>query len=526
MQIFLISLIFFYLYVILKYRKAYYMLQQNWYNMSNRYGSWIVKNAKKVFFTYELLFLPFVAIGTFFCDKVILLNLLVFFVCFLLELKKVKKEQHKKRFVITKRVQRLIFTTLFLFLLLHIGIYLSFQEERKMLYYLMFYALGYFSFLIVYIINWINMPIEKYVYHYYKKRAVKNLNQFTNLEVIGITGSYGKTSSKTILNTLLESKFNTYATPKSFNTPYGLMGSINQGVTKFDDYFIAEMGASAVGQIRELCDLVHPKYAILTTLGVAHLETFKTEENIVKTKFELVESLPSNGVAVLNKDDIKQVQYKRKNTCETIWYGIKEKADVMAKNIEISKDGTSFEVVFKGGEKAYPFHTVLLGEHNIYNILSAIALAHYLGVEIEKLQNATKMIEPIAHRLELKTYNDVCIIDDAYNSNPTGSKMAVEVLNQMPGKKVIVTPGMIELGAKEYECNYTFGTQLASICDAIILVGEKRTKPIQEGIKSMNYQKPLYVINDVKEAFSIINQIKEENTYVLLENDLPDLFTE
>ena len=198
----------------------------------------------------------------------------------------------------------------------------------------------------------------------------------------------------------------------------------------------------------------------------------------------------------------------------------------MAKNIEISKDGTSFEVVFKGGEKAYPFHTVLLGEHNIYNILSAIALAHYLGVEIEKLQNATKMIEPIAHRLELKTYNDVCIIDDAYNSNPTGSKMAVEVLNQMPGKKVIVTPGMIELGAKEYECNYTFGTQLASICDAIILVGEKRTKPIQEGIKSMNYQKPLYVINDVKEAFSIINQIKEENTYVLLENDLPDLFTE
>lgn len=526
MQNFLISLIFFYLYTILKYRKAYYMLQQNWYNMSNRYGSWIFKNIRKVFITYELILLPLLWIITFFCDKVILFNLLIFFFCFILELKKVKKEQHKKRFVITARVQRLIFTTFLIFLLLHFGIYYYFDETKQIWYYLLLYAFSYLSFLIVYIINIINMPIERYVYHYYKKRAIKNLNQFTNIEVIGITGSYGKTSSKTILKTLLEAKFNAYATPKSFNTPYGLMGSINNGITKFDDYFIAEMGASAVGQIKELCDLVHPKYGILTTIGVAHLETFKTEENIIKTKFELIESLPKDGIAILNRDDKNQVEYKRKNTCKTIWYGIENDADVRAINIEISKDGTSFDVVFKGNEKKYPFHTVLLGEHNIYNILSAIALAYHLGVEIEKLQNATKMIEPITHRLELKTYNDVCIIDDAYNSNPTGSKMAVEVLNRMPGKKIIVTPGMIELGAKEYEYNYAFGQQLALVCDEIILVGENRTKPIQEGIKSKDSQKQIYIINDVKEAFQIIQKIKEENTYVLLENDLPDLFTE
>ncbi len=348
-----------------------------------------------------------------------------------------------------------------------------------------------------------------------------------NLNIIGITGSYGKTSSKNILNTVLSSEFNSYPTPKSFNTPYGLMKSINNGLDKFDNVFIAEMGACKLKDIKILCDLVHPKYGIITTIGVAHLETFKSEENIVKGKFELVESLPSDGVAILNRDDQKQVNYKIKNNCKVIWIGIDNDADIKASSINLSYNGTSFKVKFKGDEKEYQFETKLLGRHNIYNILDSLAVAYDLKVPIPKMQMAVKSLVPTEHRLNLIKYKDMFLIDDAFNSNPTGSKMALEVLNMMPGKKIIVTPGMIELGPHQYDLNYKFGEYIADVCDEVILIGEHQTKPIYEGLISNNYSKEhIFILNDVKDAFVLMEKLKSNETYILLENDLPDLFNE
>ena len=187
----------------------------------------------------------------------------------------------------------------------------------------------------------------------------------------------------------------------------------------------------------------------------------------------------------------------------------------------------SFDCHFKGDKNKYNFETKLLGTANVYNILSAIALGHELGMSIKQLQLGTKKIKTIEHRLELKKYNKITIIDDAYNSNPIGSKMALDVLNLMEGKKIIVTPGMIELGEEEYKLNKKFGMQIADVCDKVILVGKNQTKAIQDGLKEKKYDKAkIDIINDVKEAFTIINRLNEDNVYVLLENDLPDIFNE
>ena len=230
----------------------------------------------------------------------------------------------------------------------------------------------------------------------------------------------------------------------------------------------------------------------------------------------------------MNADDEYQLSYELKNKCKVIWIGIDNKdADVVATNIKLSHNGTTFDCLFKGDKNKYKFETRLLGKANIYNILAGIALGKELGLTIEQLQMGVLKVKPIEHRLELKKYGDINIIDDAYNSNPVGSKMALEVLNLMPGKKIIVTPGMIELGSEQYELNLEFGKQIADVCDEVILVGRKQTKPIYDGLMTKDYnEKHIHVINDVKIAFELMQKLKGKETYVLLENDLPDIFNE
>ena len=386
----------------------------------------------------------------------------------------------------------------------------------------------YLSYFIIWLANKINVPVEKCVYLHYKSMAIKKLKSM-NIPVIGITGSYGKTSSKNIINDILNVKYNSFATPKNFNTPYGLIRSINNYLDKFNDIFIAEMGAFKVGEINQTCKLMHPKYGILTTIGEAHLESFGSRENIQRGKFELIESLPSDGLAILNSDDEWQVSYKIKNSkCKVLWTGIKnQNADIVATNIKLSGTGTNFDVKFKGDDNLYSFHTKLLGTHNVYNLLAGILLGKELGMSISELQRGVGMVKTIEHRLELKKSGTLNIIDDAYNSNPVGSKMALEVLNLMPGTKIVVTPGMIELGDKQYELNKKFGEYIADASDYVILVGKEQTKPIYDGLIEKNYNKDrIYIINDVIDAFGIMRSIDDGNTYVLLENDLPDLFNE
>jgi UDP-N-acetylmuramoyl-tripeptide--D-alanyl-D-alanine ligase len=441
----------------------------------------------------------------------------------------VTKEQSKKPLVITARIKRLYVTLLIIYLLITLPMIINFNEKYIHVYYAFVGFSIWFNYLFVYIANIINKPVEKLVFLHYKRIALNKLNSMVNLKKIAITGSYGKTSTKNFLNDILNVKYNSFATPKSFNTMYGLMNAINNYMDKFNDVFVAEMGAFKRGEIKEKAEFIKPQYGILTVVGTAHLESFGSRENIQKGKFELIDSLPDDGVAVLNKDDEYQTSYKIKSKCKTIWVSLKDKsADVYASNIKLSDEGTKFTCTFKKTKEKCVFETKLLGEANVYNILEAIALAYELGMNSDEIKIGVKRINTIEHRLELKKMDNITIIDDAYNSNPVGSKMALDVLNLMPGTKIVVTPGMIELGEKQYELNKEFGKQIADVCDKVYLIGKNQTKPIQDGLSEKNYNNDnIKIFNQFKVAYDdIIKTSGNHKTVILIENDLPDSFTE
>jgi len=521
-----------------KGKKSLHMLQQNLYNENNRYLKWVLKN--KIQFLYlDLLIVIISLIGVFVIYDLEPVSIICMILISLLSViqaliwrRNILNDQNKKKLVVTARIKRLITTITILFA---IPLFLLFTNLDNQSYcwtiILILCSMSYLNVFVVFIAMLINTPIEKCVYLYYKTKAQNKLKQMTNLKIIGITGSYGKTSSKNILGDILNIKYNALPTPRNLNTYNGLIMTVNNYMDKFCDIFIAEMGAYVKGEIAGLCKLVKPKYGILTTIGTAHLESFGSEENIIEGKFELIESLPSDGFAVLNGDDPKQVNYQLKNKVRTIWVGIKNKdADVLATNIKCSNKGTSFDIKFKGEDKTYHFETKLLGNHNVYNILAGIACGKEFGIDIDDLIKAVKNVKPVEHRLELKRLGNFYQIDDAYNSNPVGAANACEILGMMPGMKVVVTPGMIELGDKEDFYNKEFGKEIAEVADYVILIGKKKTIPIREGLLTKGFDKEkIIVFNDVREAYPYIGNLantSENEVYALFENDLPDTYNE
>jgi len=528
MKLFLISLIPYLIFSIYKTKKSFHMLQQNYYDLDLRYFRWIFSNIRKITFENDILFV-LLGLLLFFNSAIAIGVFIILYGIIFINYNK-KKVIAKKPLVITARIKRLSFTMFLIYFITVISIINNFNFDYIVYYYVYLGLITYLNYFVVMFANIINIPVEKCVYLYYKVGAKKKLKNM-NIPVVGITGSYGKTSSKNIINDILNVKLNSFASPKSFNTPYGLINSVNNYLDKFNDIFIAEMGAFKIGDIKQNCKIVKPKYGIITSIGEAHLESFGSRDNIMKGKFELIESLPSDGLAILNGDDEYQKKYNIKNNCSVKWIGIdNKKVDLYATNIKLSGSGTSFDCVFKGDKTKYKFNTKLLGKHNVYNILAGILLGKELGLSINELQRGVSSVKPIEHRLELKKLGHINIIDDAYNSNPVGSKMAVEVLGYMDGVKIIVTPGMIELGKEQYNLNYKFGEYISEVCDYVILVGEKQTKPIYDALIEKKYnKKKIFILNDVREAFPLMNKlsnIEDKSTYVLLENDLPDLFNE
>ena len=529
---FCISLIPFILLMIIDFKKSLHMAQQNLYNDDNRFLKWIIKDLKQfktptkcsivVIITYLIL----IALRL---DSKIIVSIYFFLVClviFIIKIKEEKASDTKIGLKITARVKRLIITNILLLVIF--SFLLKLVPIFNLKYLLLFIYDFALNFIVIFSII-INKPVEKLVYLSYKTKAVNKLRQMNNLKVIGITGSYGKTSSKNILSDILNVKYNTLPSPKNFNTPYGLIITVNNYLDKFDDILIAEMGAYKVGEIKGLCELVKPKYGILTKIGTAHIEIFGSQENIQKGKFELIESLPHDGIGVLNADDELQRSYNLKNNCKIIWIGIESKdVDVRATNIKTNNNGTTFDVIFKGDKNKYEFTTRLLGYNNIYNILASVALAKEFGLTIDQIKKAVLGVKSVEHRLELRQAGNITYIDDSYNSNPVGSKMALDVLGKMPGFKIVMTPGMIELGDKGYELNKKFGTYMLGNTDVVILVGEKITKPIRDGLKEVNYDdKNIYVVKTTKEAFGLVKSLTaNREAYVLIENDLPDIYNE
>ncbi len=369
-----------------------------------------------------------------------------------------------------------------------------------------------------YILTW---PIEKAVSRWYINDAKKILRSNKNLTVIGITGSYGKTTTKFILNRILSERFNTVCTPQSFNTPMGVVRTVRGSIKPQTQVFVCEMGAKNVGDIKEICDIAHPKYGIITSVGPQHLETFRSVDNVFKTKFELADEVKKNGgFALVNADSEGIAERVSDDTNGIIRFG--EGTKYFADNLRSGAAGSSFDINLDG--EKISVSTKLLGKHSVSDILAAAALAHMLGVSADDIRIAIASLKPTEHRLELKNFNGGLLIDDAYNANPEGSVEAIRVLSTFEGmKKTVITPGLIELGEREYECNKTLGLEAAKVCDIIILVGQNRSKPLREGVLSTDFNPDnLYVVSSFQEAMNVYLPLSGKNSVVLLENDLPD----
>lgn len=427
----------------------------------------------------------------------------------------------KKPLVYTARVKRQYITAIALYIILSVAsilldifVYPVFISNVALIipsYYLLF-------------VNLLNRPAENAVRRKYINEAKKKIASLPNLTVIGITGSYGKTGTKYILERLLSEKYNVLMTPASYNTTMGVVKVVREQLSAAHDIFICEMGARSLGEIKEICDIVKPKYGIITSIGPCHLETFGSIENVVKTKFELCDALPDDGVIFLNADN-EHIAKKNDVAKKAVYYGLEnEKADITANILSLSEKGTSFEVVKDGASTK--LSTKLLGEHNILNILGCVAVAKHLGVSDDALVLGAKRIEGAPHRLSLIKGADFCIIDDSFNSNPAGSSAALKVLSGFEGCKVIITPGMIELGEKQDEYNFELGKKAAAVCDFIFLVGEKQTRSIKEGVLSCGYEKERLVVFDrVEDAINTAKALNvKERKVILIENDLPDNF--
>ena len=514
----LVSLLTWAFYIGQRMLKTIHMLQLNSYR-NTRLWTWYTRNFMRT--VHVLHVLPVVAIVLLFSDYE-RLAYACWIAAFLLLAITFPKEVEKKKLVYTPRVIRLIVTTS---IVLIVGVALLATTSLIALTVLFLVAL--LPTFVLFLTNTINRPIELAINRYYVNDAKRKIKQHTQLQVIGITGSFGKTSVKHFLSTLISNSFHTLMTPGSFNTPNGVTMTIRANLQPVHEVFICEMGAKQRGDIREICDIVHPKYGIITSIGEQHLETFKSLDTIKATKFELVESLPADGVAFLNMDDenIASQLEKSKLQCKVVTFGSSNAdVDYFAADLRYSPNGCTFTVKCRDGEQQ-EFETVLLGDHNIQNLIACIAVGHTLGISLEKLSAVTRKVRPVKHRLELKRSGKITIMDDSFNSNPVGSKAALDVLAQMPGHKVLITPGMIELGEKEYTYNYAFAEAAAKVCDTIILVGPKQTKPMQDALQAVGYS-PYYVAKHLQEALTQMHTITAEDMVVLLENDLPDNYNE
>lgn len=431
-----------------------------------------------------------------------------------------------KKLVYTPRVKRLIATCSVLFVIFSaLALIPFFNEPLRHIFALITIFLSHFPWFIMMVGYFINQPIEKSVSKHFVNDAKKILRQNKNLKVIGVTGSFGKTSVKFMLGRILSEKFNTLVTPESFNTPMGVVRTIRSSLNPSTEIFVAEMGAKNIGDIKELCDIVNPTLGIITAVGPQHLETFKTIENIANTKFELADACIKNGGTVYANFDSEDAKTKAKSSAEyanIISYGSSDALST-ATNIKMTESGTQFDVNYKNHK--FSLTTKLLGKHNLINLLGAATLALDLGVDEKQIRYAVSTINAPAHRLELKSFiNGSLLIDDAYNSNPVGSLEAVNVLASFDGKKkILVTPGLVELGEKEYECNFALGAKAAENCDIVILVGKNRAIPMKDAIEKTDFKKEnLYIANSFADAMKILQGITDKNTVVLFENDLPD----
>lgn len=383
--------------------------------------------------------------------------------------------------------------------------------------------------------NMLMVPVEAQIRRSFVRRARSRIAAYKPF-VIGIAGSYGKTSTKNIMAQLLAPHKRTLPTPKSFNTLMGITRTINENLEPNHELFIVEMDAYNPGEIAEMCELVKPQVGVITSVGPQHLERFGSLARITDSLYELVASLPPTSPAVIyGGDSTSAILAERAIDAgyRVVRYGLESELDapfdVMASDIVVDEHASHFTWSWLAEGLEFRVSIPLLGQHNILNVSAALAVIHLLGLPVVQVVHNAIRLEPVQHRLQLMpSKGGITVIDDSYNANPVGVHNGLDVLAQIPGRaKILVTPGMVELGSIEEAENKCFGKHAAQVCQHVILVGAQQTKPILTGLQESGFSpEHIHVVNTLEEVTATLGQIAKPGDVVLFANDLPDTYLE
>lgn len=399
------------------------------------------------------------------------------------------------------------------FVLMFVGGYLNSGEMD-----LIIFATGIliFDILTPFIVSFIVLllqPVTVLLRNRMIRKAVKKRESLENLLVIGITGSYGKSSTKEFLKFILSKEFKVVSTERNENSETGISQCILNNINDEHEIFICEMGAYNRGGIKFLCDIARPKIGILTGINNQHLATFGSQKNIIKAKFELIDSLPIEGLAVLNWDS-KSVRDNFKSSVSSIKYSALEKQDVWAEDIKGGKERISFKLLFKTGE-SYSLELNINGVHNIPNILAAVAVAKKLGMEGDNIVERLKEMDSSVGGMKFNEFNGFDVVDATYSSNFNGIISHLDYLKNWRGKKILVMPCLIELGQEGRKVHEDIGRKIGEVCDLAIITSRDYLKELKKGGSNIVF------MDNGERIFEKICSFAKEGDVVLLESRVP-----
>lgn len=423
------------------------------------------------------------------------------------------KDKLLLRLKFTKRIIRLIATLLLIYLVVFI-------LTKSFLVVMVGYLLTPFVVILSCIIN---LPLELLIKKHYINQAKKKLNKLKSIVKIGITGSYGKTSTKNIITGIVENNYLTVKTPASYNTIMGITKVINNNLNSKTEVFVCEMGASKVNEIKKMTKLIKPDIRVITDVGFQHISTFKSLENVIIAKFELLNTNNEDSIIVLNGDN-ENIRSNSENFKNVTYYGLNKTNTFNARNITSNTSKTTFDI-YNYDKYIMNIETKLLGLHNVKNILSAYAITKCLkrkniDISDDTFKETIRKIEQTPHRLSYKQVGNIHIYDDSYNANIVGFKNGVDVLKESIYKKIIITPGIVEAGNKEQELNEEVASTIENVFDDIYIIDNISGRYIYNKLTKTPQVK---LVKSFQDAYQdVLKNNQHEEVALLIANDLPD----
>lgn len=342
--------------------------------------------------------------------------------------------------------------------------------------------------------------IEKFLFFAFKKEAKKKLKSMDKLQIVAITGSYGKTSIKNFVAEILSKKYRVYATPRSVNTIGGIVKDVNESLPSDTEIYVCEAGARESGDIYEITTFLEPQNVVVGRVGLAHVEYFKTLQNIIATKLEIMQS-PRLERAFIHTSVTDEPHEK------VTFFGNE------IQNINATLDGTDFELNLDGN--ILSLHTNVLGSFQTMNISVAVQIAKRFGMSDEEIQSAVSRLTPVAHRLQMIKAGGKLILDDGYNGNIDGMLEAVRLCSLHSGRKVIVTPGLVE---SSDELNLKFIEAISSVFDIAIVTGSLNADLFDKNLKVKNK----IMLSDKSKMQEVLISETRAGDIILFANDAPN----